>query len=414
MQVSYSTAVVKQALGAGFNALVSLALVLWLARVMGVESFGHYVAVLSGATVGLIVLEGGWSALLYRECAAGRPAHDVMAHATAHLVWTGGLAVLMCLMWWLADKRAMAWMTAWGCMALVALMNLVSARLRGMGLFGREALWQAAGRLVSALMVWAWVGWVALPPLPEVVFAAWAQGLLCVLGVARAWLAWPRWRGLWNAYPDALPLVVSALTMAWLLKGDMVLLGGRFMGAEAAPLTAAEVSLYAACTRLTEMGLLLFAPVSNVLLRLFVAPTGAGASAASHVAHQPVDWLWWVMGVVGVCGVAAVGVAIVVGAELMHALFGASYAPGGSLLPWVLLMLPAACGNLVWIQWWMAQHAERMAARVLIVAGLALLVVTPWSAQAGGATAAAVAVASVHAVLWLVFAGVYWRRRRSG
>ncbi|MDP3520543.1 MAG: hypothetical protein Q8S02_07960 [Hydrogenophaga sp.] len=404
----------KQALGAGFNALVSLALVLWLARVMGVESFGHYVAVLSGATVGLIVLEGGWSALLYRECAAGRAGHAVMAHATAHVVWTGGLAVLMCLMWWVADKQAMAWAAAWGCMALVALMNLVSARLRGMGSFGREALWQAAGRLVSALMVWAWVGVVALPPQPEVVFAAWALGLLCVLVLARAWLAWPLWRGLWNAYPRTMPLVASALSMAWLLKGDMVLLSGWAMGAEGAPIAAADLSLYAASTRLTEMGLLLFAPVSNVLLRLFVAPPEADVSAPAHKGHQPATWLWRVMSLVGMCGAALVFVAIWLGAELMHALFGAAYVPAGSFLPWVLLMLPAACGNLVWIQWWMAQHAEQMAARWLVLAGLVLWLVTPWAAQVGGVTAAAAAVALVHAVLWLVYAGAYWRRRRSG
>lgn len=415
MQVSFSGAVVKQALGAGFNALVSLALVLWLARVMGVGGFGHYVAVLSGATVGLILLEGGWAAWLYRECAAGQSGRDVMAHGVAHIGWTTAAALLFCVVWVLAGKSSAAWTAAWVCMALVAVMNLISARLRGLGWFGREALWQAAGRVASALSVWALVGAAWLPPVAESVFAAWALGLLCVLGaVAPRWWVWPRWRGLWRAYPRALPFVVLALCMAWLLKGDMVLLGGWAAGWGIGRLDATELSYYAASTRLTEMGLLLFAPLSNVLLRAFVELPEPSEAAVSDQTGRPEVLLWRVMAVVWLCGASAVGAAVFAGHGLMQMLFGAPYAPAGSLLPWVLLMLPAACGNWVWVQWWIAHNAERMAAWCLCVAGLFLVLVVPPVARAGGVVAAAAAVAGVHVGLWLFFGLAYLRRRGSG
>lgn len=402
MQVSFSAAVIKQALGAGFNALVSLVLVLWLARVMGVVGFGHYVAVLSGATVGLILLEGGWAAWVYRECASGRTHHEVIGHGLAHIVGAGALAVVVSWLVLPTTHAAQDWAAAWACMTAVAAMNLVSARMRGVGFFGWEALWQGAGRLVSALAIGGWVAVLTQPPDTAAVFAAWASGLCVVLVVgARYWLQRPRWRGLWRAYPRVLPFVLMALCMAWLLKGDMVLLSG-WLWWDGAGLTPISLSYYAACTRLTEMGLLLFAPLGNVLLRAFVAePTEVSDQA------RATRLLWRVQGLVWLVGAGAVGMAVWLGGEWMKSLFGAPYEPAGTLLPWVLLMLPAACGNWVWVQWWTACNAERRAAWCLLAAGVVLAAVTTAAAVVGGAVGAAIAVAVTHSALWVVFALTY-------
>lgn len=406
MQVSFSAAVVKQALGAGFNALVSLALVLWLARVMGVAGFGHYVAVLSGATVGLILLEGGWAAWVYRECASGRPQHEESGHGLAHIVGAGAVVVVVSWLVMPTSQAAQDWGAAWACMTAVAAMNLVSARMRGLGFFGWEALWQGAGRLVSALAIGVLVAVLPQPPDTAAVFTAWALGLCVVLVAgARYWLRRPRWRGLWRAYPRVLPFVVLALCWAWLLKGDMVLLSGWLWGGGAG-LTPISLSYYAACTRLTEMGLLLFAPVGNVLLRAFVGEPSEASDQA-----QATRLLWRLQGLVWSVGAGAVGMGVWLGDEWMASLFGAPYAPAGILLPWVLLVLPAACGNWVWVQWWTACNAEHMAAWCLLAAGGLLAAVTAAAAAAGGAVGAAIAVALTHSALWLVFALTYLRGR---
>lgn len=406
MLISLSSALFKQTCGAGFNAAVSLALVLWLARVMGVDSFGHYVAVLSGTSVGLILLEGGWASWLYRESSTRGEEHLVMGHGVAHIISLGGLAIITSLVMLALGLITQTWAFAWVCMTIVALMNLVSARLRGWGWFGREALWQATGRLVSALNIVVCVT-VLSQPTANTVFAAWALGLaLVVLPTARRCLVRPRWVGLHGSYSKVLPFVLMSGCMAWMLKGDMVLLGW-WMGERSYSDDVQTLSLYAACTRLTEMGLLLFAPLGNILLRGFVvSPFQSGAlQRTEQLLWRVLMWLW-AIGAVTVC------LAFVWGERLMEVMFGTSYRSAGALLPWVLLMLPAACGNLVWLQWWSARHSEGIAAQLLVLAGVLLAVAVPTGAHFGGATWAAVTVAMVHACLWLVFASLFlWQRR---
>ncbi len=402
---SFSSAFFKQALGTGLNAVVSLVLVLWLARVMGLDGFGHYVAVLSGATVGLILLEGGWAGRLYRECAAGGPARQLMAYGVAHILSAAGVAVVGSLVLAALGWIAPAWAAAWVCMAWVALMNLVSARLRGCGRFGWEALWQGAGRVVSGLLIAVCV--LVVPRAgATLVFIAWGVGLaLVVMPVAKVCLVWPQWRGLHKTYSQVLPFVVMAGGIAWLLKGDMVLLSWA-LDKSAGSLNRQDVSYYAASTRLTEMGLLLFAPLGNVLLRSFVVQAGPNGPL-----HSGQRLLWRVLIGLWLVGAAAVGLAFGWGDGLMAAMFGQPYRPAGALLPWVLLMLPAACGNLVWLQWWTARNAESMAARCLLAAGLLMAAAVPAAAHAGGAVWAAVAVSAVHTSLWFVFVGYYLRQR---
>ncbi len=385
MQTSLYHAVLKQALGALFCAALSFVLVLVLARAMGPLAFGDYVAVLNGATLGLIVVEGGWAQWLYREraVAGGSAWHSLMGMGTAHvLLTTVALALLG-----MALGGAGVWAAVWACMGLVAWMNLASARMRGEARFGVEALWQSAGRVVSAVLI-LWVVWGLGLTSATAVFWAWSAGLLVVLALgARRWLVLPQWQGLPNAYPQAAPFVVVALANAWLLKGDMVLLGGGLVSKDA-------LSYYAACTRLTEAGVLLFAPLGNVLLRRF-AETAGGRQAGGQ------SLLWCVVAGVVVLGMLAVGLAAAWGDELMARLFGASYSPAGALLPWVLLMLPFALGSAALLQWLTARHLERWVAGWSALAGLLLWWGLGHGVGVWGPQGAAMVMAWVHACLFV-------------
>lgn len=394
MQTSISHAVLKQGLGALFCAGLSFVLVLALARAMGPLAFGDYVAVLNGATLGLIVVEGGWAQWLYRERAAtdGDAWRTLMGLAVAHVLLSTVALVLLSM----GRTGAGAWLAAWVCMGMVALMNLVSARMRGEGRFGLEALWQSAGRAASALVI-GWLVWGLGSTSVAALFWAWAAGLAVVVLVgARAWLLRPQWRGLWRAYPRALPFVVMALATAWLLKGDLVLLGDGLVPKE-------ELSYYAACTRLTEVGLLLFAPLGNVLLRGFTETATVSQGRGRAL-------LWQVLALVVALGGLAMAVAGAWGNVLMALLFGAAFASAGALLPWVLLMLPFALGNMVLLQWLTARRQERWAAGWMVLAGLVLWWGVGHGAAAWGPQGAAAAVAAVHAALWGV---LLWAVRRS-
>ncbi len=389
-------AVGVQGTGAFFCAAVSFGLTLGLGRVLGVAGFGQYVATLNLATLALIVMEFGWPRRVYKvRVVSGWQTPALLAQAVRHIV----LATVLAMFWAWYFQADAALCAAMACMGAVALMNLASDHMRGAGRFALEALWQSTGRVVSAIAIGLAVWQLGLAT-PAAVFAAWGVGLCFVLMWGRHWLAAP-WRRTTEStlgnYRKILPFVLLAGSVAWLIKGDMVLLS------RLTHLDPHELSMYAACTRLTEMGLLVFAPLNNVLLREF------GQSPATHGMPKLAFKL---LAGIALLGVLTVYAASVLGVPLMEMLFGAAFAPAGSLLPWVLLALPIAAANGVMIQLLTAQGQEGAVALIMLLAGFALWVGLTWSVPQWGLTAAAISVAMAQAlalILALIF--VLWRVR---
>lgn len=404
------SAMALQTSGALFCAAVSFVLVAWLGRTLGAELFGRYVLVLNAATIALVAIEGGWPNFVYRQTVeiGGTPADGLAARqrAFAHVVLIGGVLALGAGFAALfAGPMAAVFAAALVCMGVVALMNTVSAGMRGAGRFAREAAWQSAGRVVSALLIvglvlWlpgGWLGWI---------FLAWAAGLLLVaLAMGRGWLAWPDWSGWRGSVSRVLPLMYLAGALTLLLKLDVLLLGALGAG-------DVELSDYAAVTRFVEAGLLLFAPLTNVLLREFRLVLGQEAAFAATLRR------WVSLGLVA--GVVAVVAALLFGERLVVLVFGAQYADAGSLLQWVALMLPFAFANLVLVQAWIARERDAVLAGWVLsaVAVLAAAVWTGWHIM--GLHGVALAVALAHAGLFLaLWVGleqhplVFSRRRES-
>jgi O-antigen/teichoic acid export membrane protein len=293
-------------------------------------------------------------------------------------------------------------------MGAVAAMNLVSARMRGAGLFTQEAVWQSTGRVISAGAILAFVALSAAPDIAGV-FIAWGVGLAGVLAWgARPWLGWPRWPwdddwpALARNYQQLWPFVVMAATGAWLVKGDMVLLGFDW----GLKLPAQDVSMYAACTRLTEAGLLVFAPFTNVLFRrLNQLHAAQDADALRKHGGRSVALA---LGL----GATAVGCAVWLGESVMALLFGTSFAAAGALLPWVTCMLPLTMANLVMAQWLTALGHERVLSVWMLLAAGVLSVCLPWWAAEWSVIGAAMAVVAAQGVL-LCLSCVSWVRARQ-
>lgn len=433
--VKLGGAVLVQGAGAVFCAGVSFALTLWLARVLGTAGFGAYVALLSLATLALMLQEGGWPAWLYRERARAGGGAEAAAEAGAgaesgngvsraimarYLVHVGAVTLLLCAVagWFLGWDVVMALVA----MAFVAVMNGVSAGLRGAGWFAHDAAWQSWGRVVSAGAVAAVLagvlagvsGWgsVSLTSVSSsavsltAVFGAWAAGLALVVlaggwwwrqGAVVVWPVAPVWAG-WRVYQNDVgrvwPFAFMAAAGAWLLKGDVVVLAWWGAGpVGGAAVDAVALSWYAACTRLMEAALLLFAPVANVLLRSFSDELLAGGALVLR--GRVARWC----GFVGGLGVLGVALAWAVGPDFMALLFGAPYAEAGLLLPWVVAMLPFAWVNLVLAHWLAALGRERGLALGMLLAGAVLLLALWWWVPLWGVQGAAAAMVLSHAVL---------------
>ena len=395
--------IAKQLLAAISNAGISFVLVLFLAQHLGPARFGDYAALLSLAVVLLIPIEGGWPARVYRDGVSPSSqgaAPLLLANGLAHVIT---LAALFAVVGALLAGEPTAWVAGMLCMATVATMNLVSGRLRALGRFGGDALWQTGGRVLSASLIVLAVLYVSSSI--ATVFFAWALGLLAMLLLIgprlidgqfdSSRLSWPRLSGWLPAMHGTLAFLIVEACMALLTKGDVAIL--KSWGAEDAAL-----SFYAVCTRFNEMALLLWAPVGNVLLRQFRlqhADAGPGNNT----------WMRWAGLALGFGG-AAIGGAWLAGEQVVHLLFGDDYRGAGALLPYTASMLPFALCNLVLVVALMAKGQERWLAWRLLPAAMLLVLAMGLGWNWGGGAGAALGVAASHAVL----AVLAWRKLRVG
>lgn len=392
-QYPFIHAVGAQGVGAAFTAVVSFFLTLLLARHMEPYLFARYVTWLNLGALGLIAIEGGWPTLVYRRFAQSglqQQPHVLLTAGLRHVAYTIAFTVALALVLLPQETLALACALA-VCMGAVAAMNLASAHMRGVGKFSQEAGWQATGRAVSAVLI---VATASFQPnlTPTWVFVAWSIGLLCVLATwGRRWLPGLQVGVLrqqaWSF--EAWPFVPVALAGMWLLKGDLLLLHDN----------AASTALYAACTRLTEGGLLLFAPVGNVVLGQFSALAASASTKDSRHAHKLARKLCLFAMVAG--GAVVAGSALW-GTFLMGLLFGEAYANAGTLLPWVVAMLPFAWCNMVLVQLAIAQNQERLLLACLLVCGCLLAVGVPLLSAQHANWGAALAVMLCQAVLLLM------------
>ena len=413
MRFDLLRAVAWQALGAVFCAGVSFGLLVMLARVLGAESFGRYVFLLNLGILGLVLIEAGWPTLLYRAGVQNGEQsvelRGLMGNALAHVVVGAVLLATLAFVGLGRGDEGAALSLALLCMGGVAVMNLVSGRMRAAGLFGMEAVWQSAGRVASAGLVVALVLGLGSQHLGGI-FAAWGLGLLLVIVLwGRAWLVWPAGAGMVAAYRKVWPFLLMGGLAVWLLKGDVVLLGGLRGGL----VDTQSLSFYAAGTRLTEACLLLAAPLGNVLLGRFtqLAKPGAGGGLARGRRLRKLA-LWLTVGLTLAGGLVVLAAAWG-GGWLMRGVFGEGYAPAGALLPWVLGMLPFALGSVVLVPLLNSLERERGLAVCMGAGGVVLGLVMPWMAMTWGVRGAAIGVALAHAVVLVAGWVLAWEAMRD-
>jgi O-antigen/teichoic acid export membrane protein len=211
------------------------------------------------------------------------------------------------------------------------------------------------------------------------------------------------------AYRKVWPFLLMGGLAVWLLKGDVVLLGGLRGGL----VDTQSLSFYAAGTRLTEACLLLAAPLGNVLLGRFtqLAKPGAGGGLARGRRLRKLA-LWLTVGLTLAGGLVVLAAAWG-GGWLMRGVFGEAYVPAGALLPWVLGMLPFALGSVVLVPLLNSLERERGLAVCMGAGGVVLGLVMPWMAMTWGVRGAAIGVALAHAVVFVAGWVLAWEAMRD-
>lgn len=377
-----------QALGTGFNAAVGFLLLAALARWLGAAAFTEYATALSGAILGLILIEAAWPTLIARTV-AGEP-RDHALHsgllfaATSHAVFVGGTLSLLASAF---GQTTLA--SALACMIAVGLCNLVSARLRGEGRFATDSAWQATARVLSATAIAA----AALfrPADPALLFLAWTGSLaLLLLTAVRRPRARLRFQSM-STWTPLFPILVLEATVTLLIKGDLALVSW-------AGVRGSDLQSYAVSTRLIEAALLIFAPVGNVLL-----PTLRRQRDEALQYRRTVRSALLLAVATGLLGA---GAACYAGAEVMRFAFGTGYSGAASALRYAAWALPFACVNVVLVSIVLARNVERLMTPGLAVCATLYAVLVVGGASVGGATGAICGSIAGHANLsvWLLMA----------
>ena len=403
------------------SAAISIALLVWLARTMDARDFVRYSSALSAALVALALIEGGWSALIYREHSGRHDARALMGLRAAALAHAFFVASLSAFALWAVTRELRLALAAALCMLTVALMNHRSVLLRSQQRFGAEAGWQLLGRLLSAVVIMVAVS--RLGGSADWVFLAWAGslGLIVVLSVGQ-WGTAPSWADAKRWYPQATLILIADVCFVALLKGDLVWLSTTAQwGVPAA--SESVLKSYAACVRWVEGALLLIAPLSNVVVarlrtnRLAADPSTASAARSTNDAQRAESkaaFRWVAIGA-GICAAfgALCWVAARAGGEAaVTAAFGTAYVGAGTWMPVVALPLPMACANLVMFQAVLAVASGRDLARAA-AAGLASFVVAAILLlfMKYGAVGVAVAAAVGQSVLLFCLVKMFNRHR---
>jgi O-antigen/teichoic acid export membrane protein len=316
-----------QSAGGLINALLSFVLLLLIAQQLGPFEFGNYSVLLNAGVIALVVVEGGYPLLVYRETALASGALAPWRERLPGLAVGGGLAVALALAVvpigpWLGQSYT-DWWAVLACMVLVAWTNTHSGFLRGQGHFAAEAGWQVAARLCAMVAILAALALGARSGIA--VFLAWSLGLLLLMGLRRQrrpplpvfeWAAPVR--------GAALHLMLGQLLFVALMRLDLVALA--IIGEQ--PLQTAH---YAAVARFAEAGFLLFAPVVNVLQLGFRQRWSDAINFATFLRNMTLGAI-----VFAIAGTLAGSVAA---PWLVTRAFGDEYAQAVPLLGWVLASL---------------------------------------------------------------------------
>jgi O-antigen/teichoic acid export membrane protein len=329
-------ALLVQTAGAATNALLSFALVVALARLLGPAGFGHYSALLNGAVLALVLIEGGFATLGYREGVHPTPAlapwsGRLPAIVAGQLLLAALIVAMLPVGRWLGAGEG-GWWAAVACMVAIGWMNWISATLRAAGRFTDEVLWQMGGRVLSLLLILGAV--VVVESSPTTVFVAWLIAITLLVAIS------PGRRPPLPEWPAAVTLRMAALSMMLSQFGFIAMTRIDLLLIEGVVGDSTATAQYAAAARVAEAALLLFAPVINVVPRyLRIAASGSDRQKQ----------------MVRVAGLAVAGAllyvglllffSLVLGEQLFELLFGQGYGEASSLLPWILAglfgLLPA-------------------------------------------------------------------------
>jgi O-antigen/teichoic acid export membrane protein len=371
---------------------ISFGMSVVLARVLGVEGFGTYSYLLSLAGIYMILQDGGYKTVLFRDRVVDS-SNYLLRFGIGHLIFTtllGGIVVVL-----LQPQEWQALLAALFCMGLVVLTDFVSSGLKGEGNFRLDAIWKGVVRTATAVAI---LGIVFFHPSDALsrIFLGWGLALLLVLlwPLIKKRLLWPQFRLRADLLKANIAFLTIDLATILYFRSDIVLL--KHFGHD-----PQDVGQYAAAYRVLEGVILLATPTALIAFR----------ALRVRWMEQSDDFLRLLLTLVFAMLLMAV-VILIVGAiwgpELIVLAFGQQYAIAGALLFWLLLSVLFILPNYILTQGAIAMDREKSYACAAVGAALVNIILNLFWIPKYGAVGAAWATVAAEGVLCLSLSCIFW------
>ena len=359
-----------------------------LARQLGVENFGNYSYIVSLAGILLIIQDGGYRAVIYRQNVDGSSKLLISKGIGYLLIVT---LVISFFVLFLQPKNWLSILFAILCMSLVVVCGFVSSLLNGVGDFKIDAFWKISIRSATALAILG-VLFFYKNVTAEALFLAWIFALLVVLiwPLSKGWLALPSFKFGGNLFSSNMMFLTIEVATVLYFRSDIVLL--EYFGNN-----DGDVGQYSAAYRILEGIILLATPFALISFRSLRLCAKDKKKFFSLFSNLLILMLFIAIFIVTIGGIW--------GPSLMLLFFGEEYLAAGTLLIWLLLSLLFIFPNYILTQGAIALNRERGYAIVVVVVALFNIVLNIMLIPEFGAVGAAWATIFAEGML---FTGLSW------
>jgi O-antigen/teichoic acid export membrane protein len=362
-----------------------------LARELGVEDFGNYSYILSLAGIFLIIQDGGYKTLIFRD-SVDDSTQSLLSSGVMHVVSITVFGALVVLL--LQPQRWLAILTAVGCMGLVVLSGFVSSLLKGRGDFKSDAVWRMVIRSLTACAILSALFFYEDGSVTSL-FVGWSMALVLALiwPIVKGYLRWPSFNFKSELLRASMVFLTIDVATVFYFRSDIVLLEyfGHIQG---------DVGQYSAAYRVLEGLILLATPVAQIAFR------------SLRLRQNQKEFFgllsWLVLAMLMIAGIIAV-IGVFFGGDLMLIVFGEQYQYAGKLLPLLLFAMLFILPNYILTQGTIALNKEIGYAKIAVLVALLNIVLNIWLIPDFGAMGAAWSTIFSEGVLCLGLGWVLWR-----
>ena len=370
--------------------VLSFLLNVFLARVLGVNSFGIYQFAVTFGSFYSLIQDAGFRTFIFREAVAQSPdfpytAEQTLRKALIHLAYITSGGVL--LFFFLRKTLLSLSITYFGFFVWA---GWISAYLKGKKLFIKESLWNITFRslvVTGALVICMIFQPEATKALLGLVIGGGLSFLLSFQFIGELKINNPKNISFLNLYPLTIPfLLIDVFTVIY-FRADILMI--KYFR------SYSEVGYYAACYRLLEAFIFLVTPLmhiffiqirSSIIIDRYQAYSLIKKGLLASIFGGLLSWLFFVFE----------------GENILEFLYGNSFISATSVLSYLTIVLVVILSNYILTQSLIAMKEERFYVLAAGICALLNIGLNLWFIPSFGSTGAALSTVITEIFLFIL------------